>query len=71
ATILCSLCLNIFVTALIAGRLLLYRRRFKANWGLPDKKHYTSMGAIVIESYLPLTLFTVIFLVPYLLDNPV
>jgi len=69
-TILCSLCLNIYVTTLIAGRLLLYRRRFKANWGPPDKKHYTSMGSIFIESYLPLALFTIIFLVPYLLDNP-
>ncbi|EIW80631.1 hypothetical protein CONPUDRAFT_82780, partial [Coniophora puteana RWD-64-598 SS2] len=65
-----SFCLNIYVTALIAGRLFLYRRRFKANWGSPDTMHYTSMGSMLIESYLPLTVFTILFFVTYLLNNP-
>jgi len=70
AMICSSFCLNVHVTATIAGRLFHYRRRFKANWGSPDMGHYTSMGTILVESYLPLTFSTIPFLVTYALDNP-
>ncbi|EIW80633.1 hypothetical protein CONPUDRAFT_82782 [Coniophora puteana RWD-64-598 SS2] len=33
AVTLSSFCLNVYATALIAGRLFVYRRRFRANWG--------------------------------------
>ncbi|EIW84729.1 hypothetical protein CONPUDRAFT_162078 [Coniophora puteana RWD-64-598 SS2] len=70
AMICSSFCLNVHVTATIAGRLFHYRRRFKANWGSPDTGHYTSMGSILIESYLPLTFSTIPLLVTYTIDNP-
>ncbi|EIW84746.1 hypothetical protein CONPUDRAFT_162094 [Coniophora puteana RWD-64-598 SS2] len=65
-----SFCLNVYITAFIAGRLFLYRRRFKANWGSPDTSHYSSMGSILIESYIPLTICTIPFLATYLLNHP-
>jgi len=64
-----SLALNIYVTLLIAGRLFAYRHRFKANWGSPHTKHYTSMGTMLVESYLVLALCTVAFVVVYSLDS--
>jgi len=67
---LSSFCLNVYVAALISGRLLLYRRRFKTYLGSPDAKHYTSYGAILVESYLPLALGNIVFFVLYFLDNP-
>ncbi|EIW84742.1 hypothetical protein CONPUDRAFT_162090 [Coniophora puteana RWD-64-598 SS2] len=70
AMMMSSFILNIYITGLIAGRLFLYRRRFKVNWGSPDEKHYTSIGPILLESYLPLTIFTIPYFVTYLLNNP-
>ncbi|EIW86127.1 hypothetical protein CONPUDRAFT_114263 [Coniophora puteana RWD-64-598 SS2] len=65
-----SFALNLYVTVLVAGRLFAYRRRFRANWGSPHTKHYTSMGAMLVESYLILALFTIAFVVTYLLNSP-
>ncbi|EIW74181.1 hypothetical protein CONPUDRAFT_85937 [Coniophora puteana RWD-64-598 SS2] len=70
AMFLSSFCLNVYITAFIAGRLFLYRRRFKANWGMPGSRHYSSMGTILIDSYVPLTVCTVPFLATYLINNP-
>jgi len=65
-----SFALNLYVAILVAGRLFAYRRRFRANWGSPHTKHYTSMGAMLVESYFILALFTVAFVVTYLLNSP-
>ncbi|EIW83639.1 hypothetical protein CONPUDRAFT_150710 [Coniophora puteana RWD-64-598 SS2] len=70
AVFLSSFCLNIYITTLISGRLILYRRRFKNYLGSPDAKHYTSYGAILVESYSPLSFCSIAFFVTYFTDNP-
>jgi len=67
---LSSFCLNVYITAFITGRLFLYRRRFIANWGSPGSRHYSSMGTILIESYVPLTICTVPYLAMYYMNSP-
>ena len=63
---------NIAMTILIIVRLLIYRRTITRSLG-PLTEHardYTSLVTIVIESALLYSVFAILFLITYALDNP-
>ncbi|KAH6918810.1 hypothetical protein BKA70DRAFT_30007 [Coprinopsis sp. MPI-PUGE-AT-0042] len=64
-------CLNILITSLICGRLILHRMRMRrafAGSHLPSMKEYTSINAILIESSALYTAFFLMFIVPFSMD---
>ncbi|KAJ6500148.1 hypothetical protein C8R47DRAFT_284047 [Mycena vitilis] len=67
-----SLALNIFVTLLIVARLMLYRKQI--NQALPSgTEHgaqYVSLAAMVFESAAIYSLFSLLFLVPFIMKQP-
>ncbi|KAJ7045755.1 hypothetical protein C8F04DRAFT_1066038 [Mycena alexandri] len=67
-----SLALNILITIMIAARLMMYRWRI--NRAMPiDSNHgaqYASLAAIIIESAAIYSLFALLFLVPFVIGNP-
>lgn len=66
-----SLSVNIILTILIAIRLLLYRRTIMAS--MPDDRgsDYTSLATIIIESASLYSVFALIFLITYAVNNPI
>ncbi|KAK2462321.1 hypothetical protein APHAL10511_005627 [Amanita phalloides] len=66
-----SFSVNVLVTAFIILRLLLHRRAVLNI--LPEEytKHYLSTATIVIESALLYSIFALVFIVTYAIDNPV
>lgn len=66
-----SLGINIVVTSLIVVRLLLYRRTMVQLLGPGHAAECTTVVAMLIESAAVYTTFTLLFLVPYLMQNPV
>ncbi|KAJ8083121.1 hypothetical protein PM082_008990 [Marasmius tenuissimus] len=54
--------LPMWLTALIAGRILYYRHELKKLMGTEAAKVYTGVAAVVIESALPFTIISIILL---------
>lgn len=57
-----SVSLNIIVTSLIVGRIMLMRRRIGSLLSPDMARMYTSVIAILVESALPFTIVGIIFL---------
>jgi len=67
-----SIGMNVILTILITGKLLLYRRRFKNASGAADPVNfYTSLLTIFVESAGLYTIFAICFLVTYAINNPI
>ena len=65
-----SLSVNIILTILITIRLLLYRRRARMAIQGDHGSEYISLAAIVIESAALYSVFALIFIVTYAINNP-
>ncbi|KAG6811457.1 hypothetical protein H0H92_007280, partial [Tricholoma furcatifolium] len=66
-----SLGVNIILTVLIAIRLLLYRRTVMSTLPEDHAKEYVSLVTIVIESASLYSVFALLFLITYAINNPV
>jgi hypothetical protein len=68
-----SLGSNIVMTVLIMARLLIYRRTVMRSLGLSAEhvSDYTSLATIVIESASLYSIFAILFLITYALNNPI
>lgn len=64
-----SLSLNVIVTFLIVGRLLIHRRQIAQALGPSHASSYTNIAAILIESASLYTVFAIMFLVPFGLSS--
>ena len=61
------------MTVLIMARLLIYRRTIMRSLGLSAEhaRDYTSLATIVIESASLYSVFAILFLVTYAINNPI
>ncbi|KAH7919115.1 hypothetical protein BV22DRAFT_1023530 [Leucogyrophana mollusca] len=66
-----SLALNILSTIAIVLRLLYYRYRVTSAFGSRHGSHYTSIAGVVVESAAIYSIFSVLFLVTFAINNPV
>ncbi|CAA7264858.1 unnamed protein product [Cyclocybe aegerita] len=66
-----SLSVNIILTILIATRLLLYRRKMMATIAPEHGTEYFSLAAIFIESAALYSVFAILFIITYAIDNPI
>ena len=64
-----SLAVNVFATLAIVGRILLYRYRFISVMGKEYASNHTGVIALVVESELLYSIFLIMFIVPYGLQN--
>lgn len=65
-----SLALNVLATLLIVSRLFVYRFRLTKVLGSSHGAQYTSVIAMVVESELLYTAFLILYIVPFILSNP-
>ncbi|KAH8106920.1 hypothetical protein BXZ70DRAFT_965721 [Cristinia sonorae] len=65
-----SLSVNIILTLLIIVRLIMYRREIAKSLPADYASHYTSLAALFVESAALYTLFAILFLITYAIDNP-
>lgn len=65
-----SLSINIILTILIILRLYLHRRHLVSKLPPQFAKHYISLAAIIVESAVMYSVFAIIFLVTYAVNNP-
>jgi len=67
-----SIGMNVILTLLITGKLLVYRRRFKNASGAAHNpaNFYTSLLTIFVESAALYSTFAICFLVSYAISNP-
>lgn len=65
-----SLGLNIILTILIIVRILFYRRHLLKS--LPEEfaSHYVSLATIIVESAAIYSIFAILFLITYAVNNP-
>ncbi|KAJ3552793.1 hypothetical protein NM688_g3966 [Phlebia brevispora] len=66
-----SLTLNVLATIVIVGRLFIYRRRLANVLGSGYITQYTGVMAMVVESELLYTAFMILYIVPFVLNNPI
>ena len=66
-----SLGVNIVMTILITLRLLQYRRTVMAALPAEYAKHYLSIATVLVESAALYSIFAVMFLVTYAVNNPI
>ena len=66
-----SLSLNISMTIAICARLLFYRRRITKVLGPNHGTQYTSVAAMIVESSFIYSAFSLLFLIPFALNNPI
>ncbi|KAH7882884.1 hypothetical protein F5I97DRAFT_1977455 [Phlebopus sp. FC_14] len=66
-----SLVLNLTTTAIIVGRLLMYRRRVTKIFGPGHGSHYSTAAALIIESASLYTGFLLLIIVPFTINNPI
>jgi len=66
-----SLSLNISMTIAICSRLLFYRRRITKVLGPNHGTQYTSVAAMIVESSFIYSAFSLLFLIPFALNNPI
>ncbi|KAI0646162.1 hypothetical protein C8Q79DRAFT_1000581 [Trametes meyenii] len=62
---------NVLVTVLIAGRIVFVGHRLRLGGASADVRVYTGAVAIVVESALPFTVFSAVYLVTYALGSAV
>ncbi|KAF8644102.1 hypothetical protein AX14_009497 [Amanita brunnescens Koide BX004] len=65
-----TLSINLLVTSLIITRLLLYRKEVSKTLPAYHTKQYLSVAAIVVESALLYSIFSLAFIITYALHNP-
>ncbi|KAJ7350669.1 hypothetical protein DFH08DRAFT_935453 [Mycena albidolilacea] len=65
-----SLGVNIILTLLIIGRLLVYRRNLLENLTAAHGAHYISLITIIVESAALYSLFALLFLITYAINHP-
>ncbi|KAJ7876049.1 hypothetical protein B0H14DRAFT_34037 [Mycena olivaceomarginata] len=65
-----SLGVNIILTLLIIGRLLVYRRNLLENLTAAHGAHYVSLITIIVESAALYSLFALLFLITYAINHP-
>ncbi|KAJ7642039.1 hypothetical protein FB45DRAFT_826301 [Roridomyces roridus] len=65
-----SLALNILVTIAITVRLYMFRRRGAKVFGRNYGSQYTSVAAMLVESAFLYSSFSILFLVPFGMNNP-
>ncbi|TFK49606.1 hypothetical protein OE88DRAFT_1736610 [Heliocybe sulcata] len=65
-----SLALNIILTVAITARLLVYRHRIRSVMGPGHGKKYVGIAAMLVESASLYTVFSLLVLVPFALNNP-
>ncbi|KAJ3484765.1 hypothetical protein NLI96_g5420 [Meripilus lineatus] len=65
-----SLGVNIILTILITTRLVLYRRSIMARLPAEYASHYVSLAAIIVESAAIYSVFAILFLITYAVNNP-
>ncbi|KIK62289.1 hypothetical protein GYMLUDRAFT_164986 [Collybiopsis luxurians FD-317 M1] len=65
-----SLSVNIILTILITGRLLVYRKQIMDSLPAEHAKGYVSLVTIVIESAAIYSVWAFLFLITYAVDNP-
>ena len=66
-----SLGTNIVLTALIVGRLLMYRRTHRAHRPPEHASQYLSLATLVVESAALYSAFSIAFLVSYAMNQPI
>ncbi|KAF8640860.1 hypothetical protein AX17_000508 [Amanita inopinata Kibby_2008] len=66
-----SLSVNVVVTVLIILRLILHRRVILESLPAEHAKHYLSLATIVVESAALYSVFALIFIISYALNNPI
>ncbi|KAF9011268.1 hypothetical protein BDQ17DRAFT_875054 [Cyathus striatus] len=66
-----SLSVNIILTILISLRLFMYRRRILVTLPEEHAKHYVSLATIFIESAALYSIFALIFIISYAINNPI
>ncbi|KAI0690661.1 hypothetical protein C8T65DRAFT_745725 [Cerioporus squamosus] len=59
---------NVLVTSLICGRIIFVGRSMRA-YGAADMKVYAGTVAVVVESALPFTIFSVVYLITYAMGS--
>ncbi|KAJ7876050.1 hypothetical protein B0H14DRAFT_2714429 [Mycena olivaceomarginata] len=65
-----SLGVNIILTLLIIGRLLIYRRNLLENLTAAHGAHYVSLITIIVESAVLYSIFALLFLITYGINHP-
>jgi hypothetical protein len=65
-----SLGANIILTVLIMGRLVAYRRTLLESLPADLANHYISLGTVIVESAAMYSLFSILFLITYAVNNP-
>ncbi|KAJ7072836.1 hypothetical protein C8F01DRAFT_262458 [Mycena amicta] len=65
-----SLGANIILTLLIIGRLVVYRRTLLETLPAELATHYISLATVIVESAALYSVFAVLFLITYALNNP-
>lgn len=65
-----SLSVNIILTCLITIRLLMYRREIVRSLPKDYATHYMSLASIVVESAGLYSLFAILFLITYAINDP-
>ena len=65
-----SLALNVIATALIVGRIVYHRYQFERVLGGQHASQYTGILAMFIESELLYTVYLILYIVPFVLNNP-
>ncbi|EED84965.1 predicted protein [Postia placenta Mad-698-R] len=65
-----TLALNVMVTVFIATRLLYYQRRARTVFGGMHLPHYSNLASILVESAALYSIFSILFVVPLALNNP-
>lgn len=66
-----SLVINIFISLLTVLRLLYHRRRISRVLGLGHGAIYASFASIIIESAAIYSICSLLYLIPYTLNNPI
>lgn len=61
---------NILVTGLICGRIIYIGRCMRGHYGA-DTQIYTGTVAIVVESALPFTIFSIVYLITYAIGTDI
>jgi len=64
-----SLSLNIIITTAIVIRVLLHRRRLRGVLGSNHGQHYISVAAMIVESASIFSVFSLLFIIPFGLNN--
>jgi hypothetical protein len=66
-----SLSVNVILTFLIIVRLYLYRRTLIASLPEEHAREYVSLATIIVESASIYSIFALIFLITYAVNNPI